>query len=648
MPPADYMSVATATRIPATSTQNLNSPLYIAQAEERAKCIEEERPWVEELRELTRRYQHEYLRITTEICRPRTRFNAMAYVSRLPTEILGLIFEAYVADHWESYYSLQLPTEDSDEPEATPYEWIKGVLHVCRQWRRIALSTPQLWTVIVQDRIYEPWRLELLLEHAGRVPLTLRNDYMCVLGEHFDPEDASEGGLEDLHNHDSPGMVIFRQTLQNFVRLETLMLIVTPKMEEILTTLTHVDAPLMKHLDLDLTRDNDALKHSPLFLNVNMPRLKSLTLGMGPSELMQRLSCPSLTRLHVSLCDHISVRELLDVFNRTPRLQQFSVNPVVPDEGTTPQRAVQLPSLDHFWLYGSVRAAGQLLRQLVFPASTLIELHTEDGFPAPLLSDVMPAVRGQTAGGSALGRTESTRSVGPYALCVRPHDDDLCMTSMWFPGMPTPPTYQPQPAQDDARNPRGSRPTLDPFDRPRLNLIAPCSTFRLDMLDTTDARSLSLAERVFRNDWAETLTFLRRPACPKLETLWLDNDEILGDFLCALIELAEAAAPVAASNADDGCSSPAVQAPAAYLPLPSLRTLVANNVMLDTTERRRIDEHHDETFSRLRRCAELGFRFQLLRLMLVDNDKEDAAKNRDDIFKLGIADVVEIISPSDA
>ncbi len=136
-------------------------------------------------------------------------------------KILATIFETYVADHWARYYPLNHPAIESSAYQVTPYQWIKSVLHVCGQWRRVALSAPQLWTYIAYDKLYEDWRLNFLLDHSGNLPLTLRKDGHLI----EDPHRPKDIDPEDLYDW-TPSVPEFCKLVlqESFTRIQTLAL----------------------------------------------------------------------------------------------------------------------------------------------------------------------------------------------------------------------------------------------------------------------------------------------------------------------------------------------------------------------------------------------------------------------------------------
>ncbi|EKM54860.1 uncharacterized protein PHACADRAFT_259015 [Phanerochaete carnosa HHB-10118-sp] len=89
----------------------------------------------------------------------KTCWNTTLPVSRLPPELLLLVFEDWAS---ECYTETQ-----ETEPETRPYAWIRCT-HVCRRWRELALSSPFLWRRIVPTS--PEWTQELL-SRSRQTPL---------------------------------------------------------------------------------------------------------------------------------------------------------------------------------------------------------------------------------------------------------------------------------------------------------------------------------------------------------------------------------------------------------------------------------------------------------------------------------------------
>jgi hypothetical protein len=91
----------------------------------------------------------------------RTRRNDFSLIGRLPPEILSHIFSFHIINQ-------PIPTKpiyNPDGPFPSSYilhrlGWI-AVTHVCRRWRQVALSDPNLWSTVVFDLGAE-WADEML------------------------------------------------------------------------------------------------------------------------------------------------------------------------------------------------------------------------------------------------------------------------------------------------------------------------------------------------------------------------------------------------------------------------------------------------------------------------------------------------------
>lgn len=70
----------------------------------------------------------------------KSRYNDLAYISRLPPEILGKIFL-----HYKDHICI---TMKDKEPSSEKYPAWVTLAHVCRLWRVVSLDSPKLWSFI--------------------------------------------------------------------------------------------------------------------------------------------------------------------------------------------------------------------------------------------------------------------------------------------------------------------------------------------------------------------------------------------------------------------------------------------------------------------------------------------------------------------
>ena len=78
------------------------------------------------------------------ITRIHTELNTLADISRLPIELLTLIFQLCAGYRRNSGYFAELSHE------------LISITHVCKRWREVALNTPQLWSTITLSRRTHP------------------------------------------------------------------------------------------------------------------------------------------------------------------------------------------------------------------------------------------------------------------------------------------------------------------------------------------------------------------------------------------------------------------------------------------------------------------------------------------------------------
>ena len=100
----------------------------------------------------------------------------LAPIRKLPPEILGKVF-----------IQCLLVSQNPGDNHVTPpcqysYDARHHLVQVCQRWRRTAIGTPVLWTIVQLD--LTPWgpydRVQICLENSGCLPLEVQLDYREV------------------------------------------------------------------------------------------------------------------------------------------------------------------------------------------------------------------------------------------------------------------------------------------------------------------------------------------------------------------------------------------------------------------------------------------------------------------------------------
>ncbi|KAI0763213.1 hypothetical protein BC629DRAFT_975481 [Irpex lacteus] len=153
--------------------------------------------------------------------------NEQTRINRLPSEILGHVF-LYLMDP-----PTRLPHPDTSYVETSRTgEWSQASL-VCRYWRQVVLSTPELWTMIrVSYRMKKrtvswPWA-SLKLSRSGMLPITLVL-YTACYKDDIPQEDMSRlvdeaHRINELRLTRHINLQYFKPILVKALRLETLLI----------------------------------------------------------------------------------------------------------------------------------------------------------------------------------------------------------------------------------------------------------------------------------------------------------------------------------------------------------------------------------------------------------------------------------------
>lgn len=103
------------------------------------------------------------------------RVNAIAPVSKLPTELLGLIFE-FAKGHDER---VELEGGAPLTTKKTARTNLINITHVCRTWRAVALASPSLWAdILVDDHTSRFSSADAFLSRSQTMPLYLHASQM--------------------------------------------------------------------------------------------------------------------------------------------------------------------------------------------------------------------------------------------------------------------------------------------------------------------------------------------------------------------------------------------------------------------------------------------------------------------------------------
>ena len=278
--------------------------------------------------------------------------NSFVPVNRLPPEILGLIPSSLLSKR--------------DLINATA---------VCRHWRNILLSSPDLWCDIDCSGSRGPLRNHMLheyLERSGTVPLNVRL--------------TSVRYLPDIAPH-----------LTRFSALE--IMVVAPEQLEKIASRFSQPAPILQTLNISGAAPwiQVALSIPPRLFGGEFTSLRTLRL-LGFSFLKLPQHFPQLTRFHLKTHAHTALRTnaMLEVLERMPLLEalhvKFCPDHHPPSPPASAPRLVTLPKLREVELSSFKDYTGHpafippLLSALVLPSVEQVTV----GVLPPIVSALLP------------------------------------------------------------------------------------------------------------------------------------------------------------------------------------------------------------------------------------------------------------------
>ncbi|KIP03443.1 hypothetical protein PHLGIDRAFT_121561 [Phlebiopsis gigantea 11061_1 CR5-6] len=293
-------------------------------------------------------------------------------ISHLVDDILVQIFTLLVNDSWD-----------------TRKEQLK-ITHICRHWRSLALSVPNLWRIIRTGLHREC--TATFIERSKDQPLSIR---MC------EPDEDLEAGFFRLLEK-APDRL---QHLHLFVRRSLMLAVHEDTYGDVLDHEAG-SASILTTVDLTYTSaDPDDRTELPSYFwflsrDTSLPKLEILRLAKFPHFTTEELLRPTLTELDIDSSDCVSVEEWRLLLKTLPVLESLSL-------GATEERSrldvsapemVRMERLRSVCLHrgydglGSSLGCAQLLDLLLIPSHVIISLSAEscrDSDHAQFVFDVL-------------------------------------------------------------------------------------------------------------------------------------------------------------------------------------------------------------------------------------------------------------------
>ncbi|KAJ7178371.1 hypothetical protein C8R43DRAFT_455689 [Mycena crocata] len=285
-------------------------------------------------------------------------------------------------DIWEEIFLHCLPASSNpDTPicnrqSTTPVHLSAPLilLQVCRAWRTVALSLPDLWTslsvVVHSGRAFPPLNVaSKWLQRSGDLPLEL---LLCQTNE-------SEGN-QDIAD-DMLALYMRYLTRWRDVRLD----IANPTYGRSLQPSADLHAPLLETFHLTtcwrLTPNEEIMQDllkmlevAPMLSSFSVSRLSDL--DVAPNNTVA-IPWTQLTRLDLGFIPSVSA--CLSIMSGCPKLE--SCNLIVdPQEGPLPTVAIVLPALTSLELHIRAGELAALLDCAIFPALKNFTLYVQDAY----------------------------------------------------------------------------------------------------------------------------------------------------------------------------------------------------------------------------------------------------------------------------
>ncbi|KAH9943810.1 hypothetical protein B0H21DRAFT_474686 [Amylocystis lapponica] len=307
---------------------------------------------------------------------PTTTHSPDAYIACIPDDVLHEIFYLVVAS------SRTLGEYRHTKQNGSGSIMGIALSHVCRYWRTMALSSPQLWTFFHIVAHTKPAMLREFLARSGMAPLTVLfegPDTYWISVEHM----RVNARILAPHAH---RIAEFEATklLQGDARC--------------MLALFTAPAPCLRTLRLHVDEYMSEMEHIPVFAG-QMPSLRNVSID-GLS--LPWVPYSNLTSLVISHHPAPPLTELVSVLQHCPDLELLVLvlRVVSGDEDVAEPSPIALPRLQRLaleWI-GDQHGIMHLLEHLSFPATAATELTFHGERNAPLdLTQHSPALRARVA-----------------------------------------------------------------------------------------------------------------------------------------------------------------------------------------------------------------------------------------------------------
>ena len=273
----------------------------------------------------------------------------LAPIQKLPPEILGEVFIQSLLASWHGR------TRRERTLDVRP-----SLLQVCQQWKRTALGTPGLWTMLRFDlaRLGPYSRVQMCLDNSGGLPIKVK-----------------------MGDPDYEGTAEMRLLLENFHRVEEISGWGFPLMLEILDRELVLPTPLLKVVNviwnspkMEPCSEAERLRLQNI---IQAPPIENLCLTSCPQLLSIFCQNPGkLQNLRVDGgCHHRYTSELLDVLPSLSSLQSLDLRLPQHPVSVIRDARITLPHLSSMSIAGHPDDIGGQLAALDVPSLDSFTLH---------------------------------------------------------------------------------------------------------------------------------------------------------------------------------------------------------------------------------------------------------------------------------